>query len=136
MILRRYGKNIESVEADFDARAMTEIGFRRDRAFSIPTDEFESGYERVDGAELTATSAGAVQDEAERDVLAALLAALREFESKAEDGDLVVIESQQGVDYPKTREERSSVVVDGGNRLHFTWQIDPPLKVGLYRPVG
>ena len=136
MILRRYGKNIESVEVDFDARAMTEIGFRRDRSFSIPTDEFESGYERVDGAELTATADGSVQDEAEKAVLDALLAALREFESKAGAGELVLVESQQGVDYPKTREERSTVIVEGTNQLHFTWQIDPPLKVGLYRPGG
>ena len=136
MILRRYGKNIESVEVDFDARAMTEIGFRRDRAFSIPTDEFESTYERVDGAELTTTASGDVQDEAEKQVLDALLSELRAFEAASGDGEVVLVESQQGVDYPKTREERTNVIVDGTNQFQFTWHIDPPLKVGRYRKNG
>ncbi len=134
MILKRYGNTLQSVEVDFDARAMNEIGFRRDRQFSIPVDEFESGYERVDQAELTGRAEGAVQDEAEQAALDQLLAALREFEAGSVEGDLVVVESQQGVDYPKTREERSARVDGGKNLFRFLWSIDPPLKVGRYRP--
>ena len=134
MILRRYGNKLESVEADFDARAMTEIGFRRDRVFSIPTDQFEEDYERVDGADLTATAEGAVQDEVEQAVLEQLSASLADFRSRARDGDVIVVENQQGVDYPKTREERANVIVGGTNQLRFTWHVDPPLKVALYRP--
>ncbi len=136
MILRRYGNTVQSVEVDFDARAMNEIGFRRDHELSIPTGEFESGYQRVDGAELTARAEGAVQDEAEQAVLDQLLAALRAFEAASEEGDLVVVESQQGVDYPKTREERTNVVEGGRNLFRFVWSIDPPLKVGRYRPTS
>ncbi len=136
MILRRYGNTMQSVEVDFDARAMNEIGFRRDRELSIPTGEFESGYQRVDGAELTARAEGAVQDEAEQAALDQLLAALRAFEAASEEGDLVVVESQQGVDYPKTREERTNVVEGGRNLFRFVWSIDPPLKVGRYRPTS
>jgi len=133
MILRRFGKNFESVEVDFDARAMTEIGFRRDHTFSIPTEEFETGYTRVEGAELTAAASGTVQDEAEQAVLDGLRSELSAFEARGEEGDLVVVESQQGLDYPKTREERRNIIVEGANRFAFHWQIDPPLKVGRYR---
>jgi hypothetical protein len=47
---------------------------------------------------------------------------------------VVVIESEQGKDYPKTREKTTTQVVGNENRLHFERTIDPPLRVALYRP--
>ena len=37
MILKQYGTTYQSVETNFNPRALTEIAFRRDRAFSIAT---------------------------------------------------------------------------------------------------
>ena len=46
MILRRYGKTFESVELNFDSKALNEIGFRRDREQSFDAEEFGSTYRR------------------------------------------------------------------------------------------
>jgi hypothetical protein len=50
---------------------------------------------------------------------------------------LLMIESQPGRDYPKLRDQTKVEVVGGiENRLHFTWTVDPPLRVGIYRRRG
>ena len=36
MIFRLYGNTYHSVELNFDSKALNEIGFRRDKADSIP----------------------------------------------------------------------------------------------------
>jgi hypothetical protein len=36
MILRRYGSTFQEVEPNFDARALTEIGFRRTHGKAVP----------------------------------------------------------------------------------------------------
>ena len=133
MILKKYGTSLHSVDINFDARAMTEIGFRRNHETSIPFDEFEDRYVRDELLELTAEVGGAVQDEAEVGVLAELKAQVEALDAGLEAGQVLLIESEQGNDYPKTRDDKKNVVEDGENRLHFVWRIDPPLRIGRYR---
>jgi len=133
MIVRRFGSTVQSVEPDFDSRAMTEIGFRRTSALSLPAEEFLAQYERVDGRELTAEAEGDVKDEAEQAVLASLRAKLEALEAELGEGYVLLVENEVGKDYPKTRDRTKTLVVAGTNRLHFTWTIDPPLKLGVYR---
>jgi len=47
MILKQYGTSYHSVETNFNSRALTEVGFRRDRAFSVSVDDFVANYEKV-----------------------------------------------------------------------------------------
>ena len=132
MILRRMGSRLQSVTPDFDARAMTEISFRPDGALTLQADEFAAEYALEDTRELTATSEGDVKNEVEQATLDDLRAQLAELEKNA--GDAVcVIESQAGVDYPKTTDRTDNLVVAGENRLYFKYRIEPPLRIGVYR---
>lgn len=133
MIVRRYGTSVQSVELNFDSKALTEIGFRRDQAFSIPSEEFDAVAERIAEFALEAEAEGYVQDEVEGTALADLEAQLRRIEGGLEEGQVLFIESTQGVDYPKTRGKQTNVVIDGENRLHFKTTIAPPLRVAAYR---
>lgn len=136
MLLRRYGTTLHSVVPDFDPRAMTEIRFRRDREFSLPDDELGAGYEKVREEALDAESEGSVQSEAEQAVLDRLQEKLQSVLDGLDEGELAVIESEQGTDYPKLRERKEGVIVDGENKLYFQWWVDPPLRIGVYRPRG
>ncbi len=133
MILRRYGTNIQSVETHFDSKALTEIGFRRDRAFSSPADDFLARHERISEHLLEAESEGDVQDEVESVMLQRLLDMLLKLDAELSDDEFVVVESEQGQDYPKTRSRQKNVVVDGENRLYFYSSVSPPLKVAVFR---
>ena len=133
MILRRYGTSMQSVELNFDSKAMTEIGFRRDQTLSIPIESFEQTYRRVEAHDLTAETQGYVQDVAERGVLKSLEQSIRALVAKLGEGAVLVIESEQGVDYPKTRTEQKTVVQGGENKLFFTVRVHPPLRVAQYR---
>ena len=132
MILRRYGKKVQSVEPNFDSRAMNEIGFQRTDALVLGADEFESRYDRVRAVELTASAEGSVQDATEKAVLDALKQQLEKMRSELKAGEVLFIESEPGKDYPKSREKQTVLVVGGQNRLHFERRIDPPLRVGIY----
>jgi hypothetical protein len=136
MLLRRYGAALHSVVTDFDPRAMTEVRFRRDREHSISAEELDGGWEKVREEALTAESEGAVQSEAEQEVLDRLEAKLTEVMEALGEGEVVVIESEHGSDYPKLRERKEGVIIKGENRLHFHWWVDPPLRVGVYRSKG
>jgi hypothetical protein len=133
MILRRYGNTIQSVETNFDSKAFTEIGFRRDRAYSNSAHDFLAGYERISGHALEAESEGAVQDEVESVMLRQLLDELLKLDAELSDDDFLVVESEQGQDYPKTRTQQKNVIVDGENRLYFYSSVSPPLKVAVFR---
>lgn len=135
MILRRYGTNVQSVEPNFDAHAMTEIGFLRTDDFRSDADEFEAEYERADLRELHATATGEVQSEVEQAVLEDLKSRLRALEDE-QDGRVLVIENRPGVDPPKTRGDQTGRVVQGVNRLVFEYTVDPPLRVGIYQRKG
>lgn len=136
MLLRRYGTALHSVVPDFDPRAMTEVRFRRDREVSIPADDFDSRYEKLREEELTAESEGPVQTEAEQAVLDDLEGRLKGVLEGLGEGEVAVVESEQGTDFPKLRERKEGVIVKGENRLHFHWWVDPPLRVGVYRSEG
>jgi hypothetical protein len=133
MILKRYGTTFQSVEPNFNSRALTEIAFRRDRAFSIPVEEFEVSFEKVVEHPLTAETEGEVHDHAEEALLKALEGSLQELLSGLGEGEVLVVESREGEDHPKTRNTKKNVVVDGDNRLYFYCQVDPPLRMGVYR---
>lgn len=132
MIFKKYGETLQSVDLDFDARAMTEIGFRRNREESIPMADLESGYTHVESRELTAEASGDVQDKAEREMLAKLEASLRAFEAECGDDEILLV-LNGSEDYPKTRDEKKSVVEGSHNRLHFHWRVEPALRIGRYR---
>jgi len=132
MILRRYGESFHSVEPDFDPRAMNEVGFRRDRAFSISVEDLSESYEAGEAHELVAEAEGPVQTEAESVALDDLEAQLNALVEGVGEGGVVVVESEPGQDYPKMRETRSNVIVDGKNKFHFRRYVEPPLKVRVY----
>jgi hypothetical protein len=129
--LRRYGSTAHVVEPNFDARAMNEIGFRK-TGESMAWEEFEAKYERSAGQELTTKAEGDVQHEAEERMLTELREQLNQLEATLGDDRVLLIESEQGKDYPKMREKQRTVVVGTENRLRFERTIDPPLRVGIY----
>jgi hypothetical protein len=132
VILRRYGTTIQSVVTNFDSKAFTEIGFRREEQFAS-YDDFLSNYERVSEHALVAESEGNVQDEVESALLEDLLAQLGELNAGLGEREYLLVESEQGRDYPKTRTRQKNVVVDGENRLRFYATVDPPLAVAVFR---
>jgi len=134
MILRRYGTTLQSVEANFDSKAFTEIGFRRDHTFSAPVEDFLNRHERVLEHLLEAEAEGDVQDEVESEMLRTLLDQLTKIDAGVAEDEFVVVESEQGQDYPKTRTRQKNVVVGGENRLYFYSSVSPPLKVAVFRP--
>ena len=133
MIFQRYGSTVRSVEPDFDSRALTEIVFRRDRETSIPVDEFFRRYEKEEERELTAESEGPVQDEAQQALLEDLEGQIEDLLADLDENRVLFVESEQGKDYPKTRDRRKDVVVEGENRLYFYCRVEPPLRIGIYR---
>ena len=136
MILRRYGNSVQSVALNFNARALTEIGFRRDHGVSHPAEVFFAAHERAQSHELTVTAEGNVQDEVEQQLLADLKGRVLGLEQGLSEDEVLLVESEQGVDYPKTRTVQKTLVHEGENRLHFTITVHPPLRVGAYRKVG
>lgn len=133
MILKQYGTTYHSVEPNFNSRALNEIGFRRDRALSISVEDFIATYEKVEEKSFSPAAEGDVHDHAEVALLKALDAGVAQAIAELGHGDVLVVESREGEDYPKTRDTKKNVVVDGENRLYFYWRIDPPLRLGVYR---
>jgi hypothetical protein len=136
MILKRYGTSYQSVDPNFDSRALNEVGFRRDQELTIPVAEFESGWEHVASHELAAEAEGHVQDHTEQLLLDRLEARLLELEGGLEGDHLLVLENGDGTDYPKTRQEIRNVVVEGETKLHFHYSVAPRLRMGVYRRKG
>ena len=134
MILKRYGAHYHSVTPNFDARAMNEIGFQRSHELSIEADAFARDYQRVEQHELDATAGGLVQMEAEQAVLDDLRRQLDELQARHGNGRMLLVESEQGRDYPKLHERITTLVVEGENKLHFHRSVDPPLRIGVYAP--
>lgn len=132
MILKRYGKVYHSVEPNFNPAGMTEIGFQRDRAFSMSADEFDQAYQRLTTDELQAEAKGPVQRETEQVLLRDLEEALAGRLAALGDDQVLVVTNSAG-DWPKTRDEREVVEEDLHNRFHFRCRVDPPLKVAVYR---
>lgn len=135
-ILRRYGATYQSVDLDFDSKALNEIGFRRNHRTSIAVDELSTRYEVVETFDLTAEANGDVQDATEQELLNRLEARLREVLESVPDGGVLVVENEMGHDYPKTRQKISNVTTGIDNTLHFEYTVAPPLRVSTYRPKG
>jgi len=135
MIFRKYGVSFQSIELNFDSKALNEVGFRRNHQRSIGADSFRLEYELVETCEIVAEAEGDVQDQTEQQLLDKLERAVDALSSDLEEGEVLVIENEQGRDYPKTKQQTSNVIVDGENRLHFFYTIAPPLRIGRYRSV-
>ena len=133
MIAKRYGSRIQSVTPNFDANAMNEIGFQRDNEWTGSADEFFETYEKIETHELTAAAEGEVQGEAEEKLLESLQAQLMAVAKTVGPEGVLMIESEQGVDYPKTRHTQTNQVVGHENRLYFRFTVEPPLRVAVYR---
>ncbi len=131
MIIRRYGAAWHSVVSNFNPAAMTEIGFRRDHRFSIRVARLEEDYRLVAEAELVAEADAPVQRDAERTVLANMERALGERVAALGPGQLLAVQNERG-DWPRTRERREGVIVEGENRFHFHWWVEPPLRVAVF----
>jgi hypothetical protein len=133
MILKKYGNSYHSVTPNFDSRAMTEVGFQKSGEQSVATTEFDEKYELTETKELTANAEGDVQDRVEKELLESLRTQLMELERSAGDKSVLVIASEAGKDYPKSREKQTMKVVGHDNKLHFQRSIEPPLRVAVYR---
>ena len=103
----------------------------RDRAFSVLAADFDARYEALEEGELGAEADAEVQRHAERDLLRNLEHALAQWVARLEPGQVLVVHNGRD-DWPKTRERREAVIVEGENRFHFHWWVDPLLKVGIY----
>ena len=134
MIFRRYGTTYQSVDMDFTAEALNEIGFRRNREHSVPVEDFESSYAHIETVELTAEVEGAVQNDTEQALLDALAAKVEEQLERLPDGGILVVENENGRDYPRTQQTTKKVVERGENKMLFAYSMHPPLRVALYRP--
>ncbi|MGD2046872.1 MAG: hypothetical protein PVJ80_10420 [Gemmatimonadota bacterium] len=133
MIFRRYGTAYQSVDLNFDSLALNEIAFRRNREESIPVEGFAESFETVAEHEIVAEAAGDVQDETETALLEKLEARVEELSAGLEDNEILVVENEQGHDWPKTKQKTSNVIVQGENRLHFQYTVAPPLRISVRR---
>ncbi|MDH3206078.1 MAG: hypothetical protein OEO79_05665 [Gemmatimonadota bacterium] len=133
MIFRRYGTSYQSVDVNFDSLALNEISFRRNREEAIPADDFDASFATVVTHELTAEAEGDVQDHTEQVLLQRLQAKLEELQGALAEGQLLVVENDQGHDWPKTKQKMKNVVVEGENRLRFHYTLAPPLRVSVRR---
>jgi hypothetical protein len=136
MILKRYGTSYQSVDPNFDSKALNEVGFRRNRESTVPVEEFEGAYEHVSTHELVAEAEGSVQDHTEQLLLDRLEARMLELESGLDTSHVLVVDNGDGHDHPKTRQDMRTVVVGGENKLHFSYTVSPPLRMAVYRKKG
>ena len=132
MIFRRYGGAVQSVDVDFDSKALTEIRFRKNNEVAHAAEDVAK-WRRLRGHELEGKAEGWVQDHVEQQLLDDLEAQLRAIEAALGPGELVVIESEPGTDYPKTVTQQKTVNVEGENKFHFTSTLRPPLRLGVYQ---
>jgi hypothetical protein len=132
MIFRRYGTAYQSVDLNFDSRALNEIAFRRNREESIPVDECDA-LETLATHEVVAEAEGDVQDHTEDLLLQRLEAQIEELHGKLGPDEILVVENDQGHDWPKTKQGTSNVIVEGENRLRFHYSVVPPVRVTVRR---
>jgi len=133
MIFRRYGTSYQSVDVNFDSLALNEIGFRRNREESIPADEFDSSFQTLATHELVAEAEGEVQDHTEQVLLERLEAQIAELRAGLAESEVLVMENEQGHDWPKTKQKTFNVIVEGENRLRFRYTLAPPIRITVRR---
>ncbi len=136
MIVRRHGMTVDQVEPEFAAVAFNEIGFVRRGGFTLEWNEFQERYERIAERLLGAEAEGHVKLEVESATLDLLAHRLAEAVGALAPGELLMVENQSGHDYPRLHEKTETLVEHGRNRLHFFYHLDPPLRLGIYRPRG
>jgi hypothetical protein len=136
MILKRYGSKLHTVRPNFDAHAMTEVGFMKDSEQAFEAETFEREWEQVEVRELRSSSEGHVQNLVEHAVLHSLEEQVLDLERDQGPHGLLVIENEQGRDMPKTKGSQRVLVEAGENRTHFQFTIEPPLRLGIYRRRG
>ncbi|MGH7483483.1 MAG: hypothetical protein ACRELV_15125 [Longimicrobiales bacterium] len=134
MIVRRYGQRIHRVTPRFDARALTEIGFSRETDAEWAAEDFDARFERGETRELTAHAEGDVKHAVEEALLTSLHEQLDALAGGLSEGDVLLVENRAGNDHPKTRDTTSGETVAGERRLHFTYTVEPPLRVTICRP--
>jgi hypothetical protein len=134
MLCREYGSSYQSVDIGFDARALNDIGFRRNRELSVPEAEFPDLYAKVDSVEVQTEADGPVQYETKQVLSDRLRAKVEELLARLPEGGVLVVENELGHDYPKTRQLTKNGIEDGENRLHFEYTMEPPLRLTLFRP--
>jgi hypothetical protein len=136
-VFRLYGSAYQSVDFEFEAKALNEVGFRRDREASIPAEELEDRYQPIETVELVSEAQGDVQNETEQLLLDRLREKAEAAIGRLPDGGIAIVENERGGrDQPKPRQKIGNVVERGENRLHFEYSIDPPLRITLYAPRG
>jgi len=133
MIFRRYGTAYQSVDLNFDSLALNEIAFRRNREEAIPAEDFDASFPVLASHELVADAEGDVQDATEDVMLQHLEAQVEEIRGALGDGEILVVENEQGHGWPKTKQKTSNLVVDGENKLHFHYSVAPPLRITVRR---
>jgi hypothetical protein len=133
MIFRRYGTAYQSVDLNFDSLALNEIAFRRNREEAIPADDFDASFPKLASHDLVAEAEGHVQDKTEELMLERLEAQVEELRRALGEGEIIVIENEQGHGWPKTKQKISNVIVEGENRLLFNYNVAPPLIVSVRR---
>ena len=69
MILRLYGSSYQSVDLNFDSKALNEVVFRRNHERSIAMEDFDGSYVLGATHELQAEAQGDVQDHTEQQLL-------------------------------------------------------------------
>lgn len=138
MLLLRRGSVLVAVHPHFRATAITEIAFLP--VASSGTSEGEAAelppfhaLRLVDTLQLDPVVEGSVQVETEARLLEALLAGIETALTETPKDQVLVIENQAGMDWPRTCETRSDVLDPMGNRLHFRWHVEPALRLGRYQ---
>ena len=104
----RYGNNYQSVSFEFAAKALNEVGFRRDRESAFPVESLEAEYERIETLEITAEAEGNVQSETEQ----LLLDRLREQAEAAVEslpvGGIAIVVNERGGAISPNPDKRSA----------------------------
>ncbi len=134
MIVRRYGGTVVEVLPEFAPEAFNEIDFARRGGFTMDWQEFQARYERTGERALVAEAEGHVKIAVEASVLDLLGHRVAEAEHGLAPGELLLLESQAGRDYPRLHERTETLVEHGHNRLHFYYYVKPPLRFGVYAP--
>ena len=133
MILRRYGATVSQVEPYFAAVAFNEVDFTRRPGFTMDWAEFHDRHQRTGVRELSAEAEGHVKVEVESATLDLLAHRVAEAERALAPGEVFLVESQPGRDYPRLHERTETLVEHGRNVLHFYYYLRPPLRLGVYR---
>ena len=106
---------------------MTEVGFRRDGDQDWDAEEFMERYELIREEEITAEATDPVQTNAERAMLDSLEEQFNAIHASLGEDQFLSIESRTGVDYPRTRHQRSNK----GDQ-EFTYTLSHPLRLGIW----